>query len=71
MLVKDNQSNIITNGEKTLSKSQKQRSRPIIEINSVHDLTFESFIDSEMNKFNAKVTGTEKRVFHAKVSKNH
>ena len=56
------------NEDKAAQKDTKSKNRPIAEMNSISDLTFEKFIDSDLNKFTARIVGTEKRVFAAKVT---
>ena len=69
MQEKDSQSSEIINGEKPLLKAHKQKTRQLIEISSINDLSFEKFLDTDMNKFNAKIVGTDKKVFSPKVYK--
>ncbi len=66
--MKDNSANASLVGEdKAVRKDTKSKNRPIVEMNSISEITFENFMDSDMGKFTARIVGTEKRVFAPKV----
>jgi len=68
--MKDNNSTNanIVNEDKAIRNDTKSKNRPIVEMNSISEITFERFMDSDMNKFTARIVGTEKKVFAAKVT---
>jgi len=67
--MKDNSFNgSVANEEKVSIKDVKTKDRPIAEMSLISDITFERFMDSDMNKFTARVVGTERKVFAPKVT---
>jgi len=65
--MKDNSFNgSVANEEKVSIKDVKTKDRPIAEMSLISDITFERFMDSDMNKFTARVVGTERKVFAPK-----
>lgn len=65
--MKDNQSILTpTNEDKSTPKTPKVRRAQTIDINSLNELTFERFLNSDMNKFSAVIVGTEHKVFQPK-----
>ena len=67
--MKDNSFNAsLQNDNQPQRKDTKTKNRPTTEMSSISDITFERFLDSDMNKFTARVVGTEKKVFAPKVT---
>ena len=50
------------------AKARREKKRALVEISSIEELNFETFLYSDMNKFDAKVIAVEKKVFQPKVS---
>lgn len=55
------------NGKSAVRDSKSKPSRPIMETNTLGDLTFEKFLFSDMGKFSAEIKKTETRMFSPKV----
>ncbi len=60
----DNPNSLEDPNSQNTNQNQMTRS----EINTLHDLTLENFLASDMSKLTAKVVGMEKKVFGARVN---
>ena len=49
------------------AKVKRDKKRAMAEISSIEELNFETFLYSDMNKFDARVIAVEKKVFQPKV----
>ena len=55
------------NNEGVCPKTKKDKKRTVVEISTIDELNFETFLYSDLSKFDAKVVATEKKVFQPRV----